>query len=198
MRARSLLIAGLAAGLLAGGTVGAIVGATSVPRINACVQSGGLMRYAPTAACKPGEKVLTWNVQGPQGPQGLQGPRGPQGPQGAPGAPGGGGGSASTTVYFVDGGGGGFSDSGTVAKMKLPAGTFALDWYVDLDAPDAACGIFKLESITDAVGTFVYGVVTFTKSTPLVLKCFNNGTSNYTVSFMQAQPVIVLPGLPWN
>ena len=193
MRVRSLRVAGLAAGLLAGGTVGIIVGASTTPQIKACVQPGGLMRYT-TSTCKSGEKLLTWNVQGPRGPQGATGPQGPQGPQGAPGS---GGGSAGTSFYFVDGGPGGFNDTATVAKMKLPAGTFALDWYVN--SFDVACGIFKLDSITDPNGTFVYGVVTFTKPTPLVLKCYNNGgTTNYTAAFMQAQPVTVSPGLPWN
>lgn len=76
---RSLVLSLAIAGVLAGGVVGVIVGASTVPQLHACVQkTTSLMRYV-TGACKPGEKLLTWSVQGPQGDTGAPGPQGPAG-----------------------------------------------------------------------------------------------------------------------
>ncbi len=123
------LAALLAAVLLIGLSVGAVVGASSVPTIKACVQSGGVMRYLATGKCKSGEKLLTWNIQGPRSATGPQGPIGPQGEPG-PGA----GGPAAGAFYLAEdnrtsfGGG-----SATLVSLKVPAGSYLIDLWAILD-----------------------------------------------------------------
>ncbi len=48
-------------------------------------QSGAvrLINYPKVSSCKKGERLRTWNAQGPQGVQGAQGVQGPQGPSGS-------------------------------------------------------------------------------------------------------------------
>ncbi len=63
--------------------------------INACVSRSGRVRLLSTndpqnkgkrwSPCRPGEKLLTWNIAGPQGPAGPPGAQGATGPQGEPG-----------------------------------------------------------------------------------------------------------------
>jgi hypothetical protein len=138
----------LLAGLLLGASVGVIV-ASGTPQLHACVQSGGVMRYVSTAKCKTGEKLLTWNVQGPAGQPG---------PSGAPGAAGSGGTGTSTppgAFYLTQGGGVGFNAGGasTVLTAKLPAGTYILQFSVpftdaDVDPASGNCWL-----TTDANGS---------------------------------------------
>jgi hypothetical protein len=55
--------------------------------INACAQkqTGRLRVVAHPAACRRGERAVSWNVQGPAGPPGPVGPPGAAGEQGPPG-----------------------------------------------------------------------------------------------------------------
>jgi hypothetical protein len=54
--------------------------------VHSCVASNGSLRVvAATAACKPTETSLDWNITGPQGPIGLTGARGPAGSTGPQG-----------------------------------------------------------------------------------------------------------------
>jgi hypothetical protein len=56
--------------------------------VNACRHSvTGRLRYIAAAdTCRPSEKPISWNVQGPAGAEGPAGPAGPPGPKGDPGA----------------------------------------------------------------------------------------------------------------
>lgn len=136
MRALPVLVAGLVAGVLAGGAVGVIVGATTVPQLHACVEKNGTMRYATTAKCLTGEKLLTWNVQGlpgAAGKNGAAGATGPAGPTGATGAtgPAGTGGDAGG-YYLADGSTVQQVDNGptmVTATVKLPAGGYIITFY---------------------------------------------------------------------
>ncbi len=58
--------------------------------IHGCVQtSNGQVRIvAADAECRPSERSLSWNVEGPAGAPGVPGPTGGRGPAGPPGAPG--------------------------------------------------------------------------------------------------------------
>ncbi len=67
-----LLGIGLVSGLVVGASVGVAAGASSAPRLSACVQANGLLRYAPEGACRSGEKLLTWYAQSPAGPPDLR------------------------------------------------------------------------------------------------------------------------------
>jgi hypothetical protein len=66
-------------------------GRATTNRLRACVRRRtGIMRMlsGPRQRCRRGERLVTWNVQGPAGapgPAGPQGTPGPGGPQGAPG-----------------------------------------------------------------------------------------------------------------
>jgi len=44
-----------------------------------------LINYPKVSTCPQGEKLFSWNAQGPTGPTGLTGPAGPAGPQGLQG-----------------------------------------------------------------------------------------------------------------
>jgi hypothetical protein len=97
-----LLAAGAAAAAICGG--GLVAAAASrddaTPTvIKACAnKSSGRLRLAgPAGTCRHGERLVSWNVQGPTGaagpagppgPAGSTGPTGPSGPAGAPGAAG--------------------------------------------------------------------------------------------------------------
>ena len=64
------------------------VRAAAAEEITACVNPAGQVRLVAAGdTCRPQERRVVWNVQGPQGPQGNPGATGPQGPQGeaAPG-----------------------------------------------------------------------------------------------------------------
>ncbi len=67
-----ILAVGVIAGLLLGTSVGVVVGASSVPKLTACVQSNGLMRYSAGGTCRSGEQQLTWYAQSPAGPPDLR------------------------------------------------------------------------------------------------------------------------------
>jgi hypothetical protein len=94
---RMRVLAALA--LAAAGTAAALTGAALAGGgaaaaddvIHACRHpNGGWLRIpARTGACRPRERAISWNVQGPKGdpgPAGPQGPQGPPGPRGEPGA----------------------------------------------------------------------------------------------------------------
>jgi Lamin Tail Domain len=89
---RSKIIAALGVALMA--LAGAAVAATQIPDgsgvIHGCrkVEGGALRVVARSSACRPGEKPLKWNQQGPAGPAGATGPVGPAGPAGPAGAKG--------------------------------------------------------------------------------------------------------------
>lgn len=69
------LLAGTGA-LLVGHTVG--VQASSTSTVRACVTSTGAMRIILSSeTCASGERLVTWNVEGPAGPIGPAGPPGP-------------------------------------------------------------------------------------------------------------------------
>jgi hypothetical protein len=98
---RSKILVPLSVALVA--LAGAAVAATQIPDrngvIHGCrkVQGGALRVVARDAACRRGEKPLSWNrrgpvgpagpagAAGPAGPKGEQGPQGPAGPQGPEG-----------------------------------------------------------------------------------------------------------------
>ena len=87
----------IAVGLIALGALG--VGATlaaggpaliASDTITACHKSSGkgLRIVSDASKCRRGERVLSWNVEGPPGPAGPAGPTGPAGPPGPEGDPG--------------------------------------------------------------------------------------------------------------
>lgn len=125
-RSIPLLAAVLLAGILAGGAVGVIVGASTVPQIHACAEKATLlMRYTTSTSCKSGEKLVTWNVAGVAGPKGATGAAGAPGatgPQGSAGS--GGGGGQGVSFYLADGGEIGLQGIGTLATLKVPAGSY--------------------------------------------------------------------------
>jgi hypothetical protein len=70
---------------LATGHVPGIVGDDGT--VDACYgkESGGLRAVRDVSECRPSERALEWNVQGPPGPQGQPGPQGERGPAGEAG-----------------------------------------------------------------------------------------------------------------
>jgi len=87
----SLLIAVLIVLALGVGTVYAAIPNGNGKYFACFIKSTGvvkLINYPKVSTCPKGEKLISWNAQGPAGPQGAQGPQGPQGAQGAPGAAG--------------------------------------------------------------------------------------------------------------
>ncbi|MER7367492.1 hypothetical protein [Nonomuraea wenchangensis] len=105
---KTMLAVGAVAGLIVGGSGVAVAGVVaSDDVITACVTSSGTLRIPSTArptanpwpsptsqtelaptgepgpeGCAAGERVITWNQQGPAGPTGPAGPAGPTGPEG--------------------------------------------------------------------------------------------------------------------
>ncbi|MFI6922377.1 hypothetical protein ACIBIZ_20730 [Nonomuraea spiralis] len=105
---KTMLAVGAVAGLIVGGSGVAVAGVVAADGvITACVTSNGTLRVpsttrptanpspspttqtelAPTGepgpeGCAAGERVITWNQQGPAGPTGPAGPAGPTGPEG--------------------------------------------------------------------------------------------------------------------
>ncbi|HWQ23432.1 MAG TPA: hypothetical protein VNK94_04950, partial [Gaiellaceae bacterium] len=71
-----------ATALLAGGA-----GASEGGMLVACQKPGGsFLRVVEDASeCQAGDRVVTWNTQGPAGPPGPEGAQGPPGPAGPPG-----------------------------------------------------------------------------------------------------------------
>jgi hypothetical protein len=85
---RSLVVAATAAaGTL---VVPQTAAAQTAEIVQACVgKNASVMRLLePGGACRTGETLATWNVEGPTGPQGVPGPQGAPGPMGMPGTPG--------------------------------------------------------------------------------------------------------------
>jgi large repetitive protein len=82
---RAIVIGGLAAIALASTTALAGASAKANGVIVACQKPGkGFLRVVGDAsACRPRERVVTWNQTGPPGPAGPQGPAGPAGSAGA-------------------------------------------------------------------------------------------------------------------
>ena len=84
----------VALAIVTAGVVGAttLVGAgeSDTGRITGCAQTenGQLRVVADSAACRPSETGVEWNVTGPAGPPGPAGPAGPAGPEGPAGADG--------------------------------------------------------------------------------------------------------------
>jgi hypothetical protein len=178
MKRSIVLVSVLLAGVLAGGAVGVIVGASTAAQLHACVQPNtNLMRYTTGSSCKSGEKLLTWNVQGPTGPRGATGATGAQGPQGPSG---GSGGPASLSFYEQDSGAGGLNGVGTLTTMKVPAGTYLLDWgFSGLSGVGDFLGCILTTDPNrvplQALGSFV----TFTATTTLSLVCYTTDQVNY-------------------
>jgi hypothetical protein len=90
-----LLVLGVACSAALAGTAGVALATGHLPGIvgddgtvEACYQkqSGELRAVAGAGDCRPSERPLEWNVQGPAGPQGEPGPQGERGPAGEPGA----------------------------------------------------------------------------------------------------------------
>jgi hypothetical protein len=80
---------------MSGGAIAATGGFTSASSsIKACVGGNGVLKLQAGKKCKSGQKVVSWNQQGPAGAQGASGLPGATGPQGAPGVPA----SPNTTV----------------------------------------------------------------------------------------------------
>ena len=82
-----LLAAGAAAAAIGGGTLAATAAShddASPSVIKACANkaSGRLRLAGPAGTCRHGERLVSWNVQGPTG---APGPAGPPGPAGSPG-----------------------------------------------------------------------------------------------------------------
>jgi hypothetical protein len=82
-----IVVVGAAAAVLSGSAVALATGGGGSDVYKACVKSQGKTLYNvlvlvnPRSGpnCRPGDKVITWNEQGPRGP------RGPEGPPGEPG-----------------------------------------------------------------------------------------------------------------
>lgn len=89
MYGRAIVAVGLIAVAVTSATALAAGGAKADGVIVACQKSSGFLRAVRDASdCRRGERVLTWNKQGPAGARGPAGPQGPQGAQGAQGAQG--------------------------------------------------------------------------------------------------------------
>jgi hypothetical protein len=91
-----LLAAGAAVAAIGGGGLVAAAASrddASPSVIKACAnKSSGRLRLAgPSGTCRHGERLVSWNVQGPTGATGPAGPAGPPGPAGATGPAGPGG-----------------------------------------------------------------------------------------------------------
>jgi hypothetical protein len=84
---RAIVIGGLAAIALASTTALAGASAKANGVIIACQKPGKafLRVVGDASACRPSERVVTWNQTGPPGPAGPQGPAGPAGPPGPAG-----------------------------------------------------------------------------------------------------------------
>lgn len=80
----ALLAAGIGVGF---GLRAAFANGNAAGVLYACQgERSGTIRIVPAgSACMRGEKLISWNVQGPAGPAGAQGPAGPAGPAGAAG-----------------------------------------------------------------------------------------------------------------
>jgi hypothetical protein len=190
---RSIVLASvLLAGVLAGGAVGVIVGASTTPQLHACVQkTTNLMRYTTGTSCKSGEKLVSWNVQGPAGARGATGATGPQGPSGGSGGP------ASISFYDKDAGAGGLNGVGTLTTMKVPAGTYLLDW-----------GFSGLSGVGDFLGCILTrdpyqnplqslpAYVSFTSVTSISLVCYTTDQVNYQHAEILATLATRLPPVP--
>jgi hypothetical protein len=190
---RSIVLASvLLAGVLAGGAVGVIVGASTTPQLHACVQkTTNLMRYTTGTSCKSGEKLVSWNVQGPAGARGATGATGPQGPSGGSGGP------ASISFYDKDAGAGGLNGVGTLTTMKVPAGTYLLDWgFSGLSGVGDFLGCILTTDPNrvplQALGSFV----TFTATTSISLICYTTDQVDYQHAEILATLATRLPPVP--
>jgi hypothetical protein len=91
---RRLAVVAAAVAVAGGSTVALASGGNDPAVYKACVKSSDKTLYNVLVnprsgpSCRNGDKVISWNEQGPRGPQGQRGPQGPQGPQGPPGASG--------------------------------------------------------------------------------------------------------------
>jgi hypothetical protein len=92
---RRLAIVGAAAVLAVSGAAVAVAGGSSpdVYKGRIAAQSKTLYNVSVNPrsgpSCKSGDKLISWNEQGPPGPRRATGVRGPQGPQGPAGTDGG-------------------------------------------------------------------------------------------------------------
>ena len=184
-------IALFAAVLFVGLAVGAAVGASSVPKISACVEKDGTMRYLASGKCRTGEKLLAWNVQGVQGTPGAAGPQGVAGKTGPAGASEQGGSSAPVGFYFADGGAGGFNGGATVTTLKVPAGLYQISGGLISTSTPYTCAVMVGSSDVD-------GYWSFNDVTTIGLVCSTTQTKpvNYTHAEIFATPEVVLPSLP--
>ena len=106
------LLAGFVAGMLVWSAATSVLAAGTSQTIRACVKptAGTIRIVSATATCQSGERLLTWNTQGPAGPGGATGatgatgaggPAGPKGDAGAIGATGPQGPAATLRVQTV-------------------------------------------------------------------------------------------------
>lgn len=197
---RSLVAAIVAASILAGGAVGVIVGASSAPTIKACVTAGTKVLRYTTAGCATGEKLLTWNVTGPRGATGATGAQGPQGATGPQGPAGSGGGSSTLTFYDADAAGG-LTGRGVTTTLKVPAGTYLLDWRV-ARLPGAgvlsSCWLTANPNLAVSPPDTLGALATFSSMTTILLVCDVTGPNavNYQHAEIIATPATKLPSLP--
>jgi hypothetical protein len=86
--------------------------------IRACYQkeNGQLRILLGSEGCRPSEKLISWNIQGPQGQQGLKGDKGDPGMPGEQGPPG------VSELQRVDFSSPNNSDSPKSAFARCPAG----------------------------------------------------------------------------
>jgi hypothetical protein len=75
-------------GIVAGALITVFATTASAQTVRACVSSPNGRVRLTSGGCRPNERLIEWNVQGPRGPEGPQGPMGPQGLAGAQGAQG--------------------------------------------------------------------------------------------------------------
>jgi collagen triple helix repeat protein len=75
-------------GIVAGALITVFATTASAQTVRACVSSPNGRVRLTSGGCRPNERLIEWNVQGPRGPEGPQGPMGPQGPAGPKGAQG--------------------------------------------------------------------------------------------------------------
>jgi hypothetical protein len=72
-------------GIVAGALITVFATTASAQTVRACVSSPNGRVRLTSGGCRPNERLIEWNVQGPRGPEGPQGPMGPQGPTGPKG-----------------------------------------------------------------------------------------------------------------
>jgi hypothetical protein len=129
LRRRRVLLVALPLALVAGVALGAQPSGRrpSSAVINACVKKGsGQVRVLKSgAACRRGEKPLSWNAQGPAGPRGASGPTGPAGAIGPAGLAGAAGPKGDTGARGATGAAGAAGAAGPAGPQGPPGPALA-------------------------------------------------------------------------